>query len=73
MDSGYAVCLLTLLTLCVTGAEFTKKGTIIIQSLKSNKAQFSQAASLSAEERKQLEVCFASFSLALSLSCDQLP
>ena len=41
------------------GAEpvFTKRGSIIIRSVKANKAVFSQLAPLSHEERKTLRVC----------------
>ncbi|XP_070200447.1 ER membrane protein complex subunit 10-like [Littorina saxatilis] len=35
--------------------EFSKRGTVVIHSLKSNKAQFSQAASLTPQERDRLE------------------
>ncbi|XP_076450807.1 ER membrane protein complex subunit 10-like [Babylonia areolata] len=34
---------------------FSKRGTVVIYSLKSNKAQFSQASSLSPQEKEQLE------------------
>ena len=41
---------------------FSKLGTVVIYSLKSNKAQFSPAGPLSAEEKDELEVrCAAGY------------
>lgn len=43
---------------CVTGPDplFTKRGTLVIRSVQSKRATFTQAASLSAEDRKLLKV-----------------
>ncbi|KAL8580092.1 hypothetical protein ACOMHN_051260 [Nucella lapillus] len=48
--------------------EFVKRGTVVIYSLKSNKAQFSQAVSMSPQDREKLESNKAQFSQAVSMS-----